>query len=188
MKTIFGNSGRIVSGILTAAIAVMIAAPAQAQGMHRNPIQRTPYYGGYNRHYYGGTRYYGGPYYGGYRYYGGPYYGGPYYGGAYYGGAYVDGGLILGLLGLGLMVDAFADSQQPAVVYQPQPAPQPQQQYQNQPSDPQEYPPPRKYYPECKEFLGNPGAMAFCEKGVLERMNEEQRLLEQKAYEAGRGK
>ena len=161
MKTIFVSSGRIVSGFLAAALAVMTAVPAQAQAQRPNNYARPPYYGG--GHYYGGHRYYGGPH--------------------YYGGAYVDGGLLLGVLGLGLMVDAIVDSQQPAVVYQPQPQPQ----YLYQQSNPQEYPPPRKYYPECKEFYGNPGAMAFCEKGVLERMNEEQRLLEQKAYEAGRG-
>jgi hypothetical protein len=99
---------------------------------------------------------------------------------------YVDGGLALGLLGLGVMTNAFVNAQRPVVVYQQQPTYQSQYQYPQ--SDPQEYPPPRRYYPECKEFVGNPGAMAFCEKGVLERENEEQRLLEQKAYETGRGR
>jgi len=28
--------------------------------------------------------------------------------------------------------------------------------------------------------------MVFCEKGILERENEEQRLIEQRTYEAGR--
>jgi hypothetical protein len=156
MKNSFGNTRRIASGMLAAALAVMVAAPAEAQPLHRNQYWQRHNASGYGRH---DT---------GHRYSSGW-------------GAHIDGGLVLGILGLGLVAGAIADSQRPVVVYQPQPAyPYP---------EPYEtgYPPPRRYYPECKEFVGNPGAMAFCEKGVLERENEEQRLLEQRAYEAGRG-
>jgi hypothetical protein len=184
MKNSFKSIRRVVTGILAATLVAMVVAPAEAQDRHRSQSWQRPHSGGYGGHYSGG---YGRHYSGGYsRHYSGGH-GGPHYGGRYYsGGVYVDGGLALGVLGLGIMADAVMSAQRPVVVYQQQP-PYPSQ-YQYPRYDPQEYPPPRRYYPECKEFVGNPGAMAFCEKGVLERANEEQRLLEQKAYETGRGR
>ncbi len=178
MSASFGNARWIASGMLAAALAVMVVAPAEAQPLRRSEHWQRQYTGGYGGRPYGGRHYYSGHRsdYAGYR---------SHYGG----GAYVDGGLVLGILGLGLVVDAIVDSQRPVVVYQPQAA----YRYQ-QPADlyPQpyapDYPPPARDYPECREFVGNPGAMAFCEKGVLEREYEEQKLLERRAYEAGRGR
>lgn len=175
MKTIFRTSKRLLSGIVATAFAVTISVPAAAQA------------GGWNQS--GGRSSSGGNRYGGERHYR-DYSSHHRHGG--YGGwrmrPYVDGAWLLGALGLGLAVEAIVASQRPVVVYQPLPGYRDQQaaaypqQYQP------DYPPPRRDYPECREFIGNPGAMAFCEKGVLERQNEERRLLEQRAYETGRGR
>lgn len=169
------NRKRIVSGVIALALATAIVVPAQAQVRHRNRHDRYSDHRGADRQRHGGPRLHRG------------------------GGPVFDGGLFLGVLGLGVLLDAMIDAQPPVVVYAPPPVryrrypPQPpyrpytpEELY--EPSGTWGYPPPKRYYPECKEFLGNPGALAFCEKGVLERENEEQRQIEQRAYDAGRGR
>ncbi|HEY5999007.1 MAG TPA: hypothetical protein VI078_06835 [bacterium] len=180
MTSGMGKTGRIIAVMLAAILVVAIAAPAGAQprgGRHS-------FAGGY-----GGHRGFGGhDRHGGYRGHGTPgWHRGP-DGYGYWGGSPL--GFFLGALGVGIAIDAMVDAQRPVIVepppeaygYYQEPGTPPPVQYQA------EYPPPRRDYPECREFIRNPGAMAFCEKGVLEREYEEQRLLEQKAYETGRGR
>lgn len=166
---------QIVTGMLALVFVAVVTVPVQAQVLQRNRVGGSSGYGGtrnnhrVDRHNPGRSHQYRG------------------------GGPYFDGGLFLGVLGLGILLDAIAESQPPVVVYEPQRRYwrsdlQPGYEPADPPYDPREYPTPKRYYPECKQFLGNPGAMAFCEKGVLERENEEQRELEQKAYDAGRGR
>lgn len=166
---------RIVTGMMALVVVAVLTVPAQAQVLQRNRVGGESGYGG-SRHSHRGDRFSPGRSH--------------HYRGS---GPYFDGGLFLGVLGLGILLDAIAESQPPVVVYEPQRRywrsdRQPGYESDDPPYDTRDYPPPKRYYPECKEFLGNPGAMAFCEKGVLERENEEQRQLEQKAYEAGRGR
>lgn len=169
------NTKQIFSGTLALAFAALMVVPAEARDLRRNRIDRHPGSGGGHHYRHDGPRHHRGA------------------------GPFFDGGLILGVLGLGILIDALVDDPPPVVVYEPPPVRYrryaPREWYRSydleeyyDPSDPGDYPSPKRYYPECKEFAGNPGAMAFCEKGVLERENEEQRRIEQRAYESGRGR